>query len=482
MWEPTALPPDAAAVLARWNPDGSSALSDLRAAGDRVSVAVVGSRAVERELSTYMQCVPSPTTASVVVVALDSAVPPGHDVLEVLATLPEGHPIVLAMDGVDVDARWDSARDRAHSLIGARIPRLRAAPIVPVSTRAGGDAGFPALVTAVTDAAAARGEQDRLAAATLTAGELALRRIRTKAADVRSSPDVTTLRAERVRIVGRRDGGRAEAAAVLRNQVQLARVDLVGDVGTRVRALHNTARADLEGLDAVGVGSYPERLKSAVVDVATGVDALVVARLEQVALTVAGTALREPLPPPVVDLGDSPQPRARGLEDRMMIFLGASAGLGLGRLAVAPLSLVPALEIATIPLTLLLGGLAAWWLSRSRAQVADRAHMRQWVSDVLMNVKAQLEQWVAASIVATEGELTERIVRASAARTAAVDAEIARLENELREAGARNSSQLAACERDHVALARGLAAVRDGTEQRGGASNTVTTIDHQEGG
>ena len=37
------------------------------------------------------------------------------------------------------------------------------------------------------------------------------------------------------------------------------------------------------------------------------------------------------------------------------VALGASAGVGLGRLIVAPLSLVPTLDVASVPVTLLLG-------------------------------------------------------------------------------------------------------------------------------
>ncbi|WP_128646700.1 hypothetical protein [Rhodococcus sp. BS-15] len=71
-------------------------------------------------------------------------------------------------------------------------------------------------------------------------------------------------------------------------------------------------------------------------------------------------------------------PRRRGIEDAIMIVVGASAGVGLGRLVVSPMALVPAWAVANTVITLVLGGVLAWWLTRSRALVADRAHLRGW--------------------------------------------------------------------------------------------------------
>ncbi|MGY2062249.1 hypothetical protein ACW9HQ_45850, partial [Nocardia gipuzkoensis] len=151
-------------------------------------------------------------------------------------------------------------------------------------------------------------------------------------------------------------------------------------------------------------------------------------------------------PPPRV--GPDPEPRHRGVEDHLMIALGASGGFGLGRLVVAPLSLVPALDYATVPVTLLLGGGVAYWVVRARGHLADRAHLRQWVSDALVNVKAQLEQRVATALVEAEAQLTDQVVRASTVRVIEADHRIAELEAQLRQSNSHRPAQLAACERD----------------------------------
>src|SRR5690606_15335663 len=111
-------------------------------------------------------------------------------------------------------------------------------------------------------------------------------------------------------------------------------------------------------------------------------------------------------------------------------------------------SLVPALDVASVPVTLLLGAGVAAWVVRARAQLADRNHLRQWVADALVNVKAQLEQRVGTAMVEAEGQLSERVMRASNDRMVEVDRKAAELEARLRRYIAEQPGQLAACERD----------------------------------
>ena len=135
-----------------------------------------------------------------------------------------------------------------------------------------------------------------------------------------------------------------------------------------------------------------------------------------------------------------------------MIALGASAGFGLGRLVVAPLALVPALDYASVPVTLLLGAGVAYWVVRARGHLADRAHLRQWVSDALVNVKAQLEQRVATVLVEAESQLTDQVVRATTAHAVTIDRRVTELDSRLRQLSSRLPAQLAACDRDLAVL------------------------------
>ena len=74
------------------------------------------------------------------------------------------------------------------------------------------------------------------------------RRIVGQSAELNSGAEVGRLREERATLMAARDGGRTQAMAALRNRMNLARMDLLHDVGARIRALNATARSDLDRL------------------------------------------------------------------------------------------------------------------------------------------------------------------------------------------------------------------------------------------
>ncbi|MFD9663854.1 hypothetical protein ACFWAY_19865 [Rhodococcus sp. NPDC059968] len=221
-------------------------------------------------------------------------------------------------------------------------------------------------------------------------------------------------------------------------------------------------------LTAPGSGTlagYPDRLAEMVRERSGAVDAAVTVRLDDLRSRRDGGPLPEPVTP------EGPEPRHRGLEDRMTIMIGASAGLGLGRLMVSPLSMVPALDIATIPPTLALGAVAAWWLTRARGHVAERAHVRQWATEALVHVRSQWEQFVLGRLLAAEAQVSEAIIAESRICARDVDERVAQIDGELRRLAARRNGQLSSCERDLGAVDRGLQEVRRQSGNRIAVSN-----------
>ncbi|MGW5143484.1 hypothetical protein ACWEPH_30870, partial [Nocardia beijingensis] len=251
------------------------------------------------------------------------------------------------------------------------------------------------------------------------------------------------------------------AMSTLRGQLHLARVDLMTEIGSNIRALHTAVRAELDRLRRAELGGYPARLQQYVIELTGALDQLIDQRIAELSARIESTDRGSPTRrrDPAPRVGPDPEPRHRGVEDHLMIALGASAGVGLGRLLVAPFSLVPALDVASVPVTLLLGGGAAAWVVRARRQLADRAHIRQWIADALVNVKAQLEQRVVAALVEAETVLADHVVQASTARMVETDRRVARLEAELRRMAAEQPGQLAACERDVRVIDRWISPV-----------------------
>lgn len=508
-----ALTDEIRAVVERWNPAGAALLRSVPAGvragaalpaygttgqpefvvGANNSVTVVGpddpnTTLLRTELSRFEPRVAltDPVTdpailpdavghgPAVVLVLLEPGAAVGAGLIDPVARLQaSGTRILFAMNGVHAHPEWRSTLQRDAAMLAHA---LGAAPeIVPVSARlavAARSSGDPALLDRSglaalhTHLSAAIGNHgpDQLAGATTRVLADTRARVRGQIEALRSGTAVARLRAERTTALAGRDGGRAQALAALRNRLQLARVDLTHEVGARVRTLNATARADLDRLDRRSVRDYPEPLQQLVNQATAELDGVVGQRLDELSRQIeavtgpapGGHPARGPYPgrpaDPAPRLGPDPDGRPRGVEDRLMIALGASAGFGLGRLIVAPLSLVPALDIATVPITLALGAGVAWWVVRARGHLADRAHLRQWVADVLVNVKAQLEQRVATALVEAESELTDRVVRASTARMVETDHLVAELEGQLRRAATEQPAQLAACERDLAIL------------------------------
>ncbi|MEV5648182.1 hypothetical protein AB0L57_08020 [Nocardia sp. NPDC052254] len=492
---------DVRAVVERWNPAGGALLRPAADAGQQPeavvgeydSVTLIGpddpnTTLLRTELSRFEPRVAftDPVTdpanlpdvigggPAVVLVLLDPGAAAGAGLIDPVARLQaSGNRILFAMNGVHAHPQWRATLQHdaamlAHAL-GAEPEIVPVSARLAVAARGSGDAalldrsGLAALHAHLSVAIGNHGP-DRLAGATARILADTRDRVMGQIEALRSGTAVTRLRAERTTALAGRDGGRAQALAALRNRLQLARVDLTHEVGARIRTLNATARTDLERLDRRAVREYPEQLQQLVNEATGELDGFVGRRLVELTRQIEavtgpapgsqpgpGSSPGRPADPPP-RVGADPDGRPRGVEDRLMIALGASAGFGLGRLIVAPLSLVPALDIASVPITLALGAGVALWVVRARGHLADRAHLRQWVTDALVNVKAQLEQRVATALVEAESDLTDRVVRASTARMVETDQRVAELEKQLRRAAAEQPAQLAACERDLAIL------------------------------
>ncbi|WP_433728867.1 hypothetical protein ACQP0C_40130 [Nocardia sp. CA-129566] len=487
------LTPEVEAVVARWNPQGTALLRAVRGTGVASAVTLIGpddanTSLLRTELARFEPRIalsdpvpdasaavettsPSGTAPSAVaLILLDAGSALGADTLHLVDRLrTDGTRILLAMNGIHAYQDWRAVHAHNLELLTAQgIDDLEVVPVsarLAVAGRAAGDAslldrsGLGALHAELAAATAGAESDDRVTAVTARVLADTRRRVAEQVAVLRAGAAPIQWREERAVLLAGRDGGRATAMSALRSQLHLARVDLMTDVGARVRALHTAARGELDRLRRAEFGDYPERLQQAVNELTTALDGTIDKRLSELSARLGAAPEQDRgMPPrwrdPAPRVGPDPEPRHRGVEDHLMIALGASAGVGIGRLLVAPFSLVQALDFATVPVTLLLGAGAAAWVVRARGQVADRAHLRQWVSDALVNVKAQLEQRVATALVESETALSDRVMRASTERIVEIDRQVAELEAKLRRAAAEQPGQLAACERDIAILDR----------------------------
>lgn len=515
---PDPFPEAVAAVVGRWNPQGMALLNTMTVTGNHQAVVrLIGpddanTALLRAELSRFeprielsapatdpAAAAPGPVPpvpggavssapgaavsaasggavisapgGAVTLLVLDAGVVIGAAELDLVRRLrADGSRVLLVLNGTHAHLDWQLVRDRCAELLAAAGLDCEIVPVsarLALAARTAGDSALldrsgiallhARLAALTTDAGTV--DTRRTAAATQVVGQT-VERIAQEEALLAAGSETELLRAERARLIAERDSGRAAAVATLRAQINLARVDLLTQVGHRVRALHAEARAELDRLVRAGRADFPERLRSAVAALTDTVDRDIAARLTELraraAAATPGAALPHQTPgfrhDPAPTMGPDPQPRGRGVEDHLMIVVGASAGVGLGRLLVSPLALVPALDVATIPVTLLLGAGAAAWVVRARRHLADRDHLRQWVADAVANVKAQLEQRAVTALVEAETELSDEMVRAAADRMLEVDRRVAELEAALRRASTGQPGRLAACARDRQIL------------------------------
>ena len=175
---------------------------------------------------------------------------------------------------------------------------------------------------------------------------------------------------------------------------------------------------------------YPDRLAGRIDAGATELTALAAHRLG---------APVEPLPAPAPE-AEPGGARRWTTEDRLLLAMGASAGLGASRMLLAPLTLVPALHLAALPVMLALGVAAAWWIVRARTVTADRQRMRARVAETLAEVRGQWERALARAVLAAEATHLAEATAAHSAALADCDDRLRRIEAEAgRRAAARDA-------------------------------------------
>ncbi|WP_433669246.1 hypothetical protein ACQP06_34415 [Nocardia sp. CA-136227] len=474
---PAGLSEAVEAIVMRWNPHGLALLRGMAAPGKAAAVALIGgdeSAALRVELARFRPHIDlvggDPARSHrVALVVLDAGVLIGEELLgRVRGLCADRTRIVFALDGIHAHREWREVRKLDSELL-AEVGG-GGEEIVPVSARmaavgrAAGDAalvdrsGVGLLHARLVAAAGAGAAGDQVAIVRERVLAETRRRIRGQLAKVRDGGDVAGLRAERARLLAVGDGGRGAAMSVVRNRAQLARVELLHEVGARIRGLHGELRDEIDGLARNALTEFPARVGECVEKLTREMDRSIRSRIGELCRQVEESVAEEwhisfPAPADRVSrAAPTPGPRPRGVEDHLVLVLGASAGFGLGRLLVTPLALLQAFDYAIMPISLVLGAAGAGWVVRARRRLAEGAHLRQWVADALVDARAGLEQRVATALVDAEERLTDGVLGSAAARMVETDSRVGELEAQLRHAAQRRPALVQACERDLAAL------------------------------
>ncbi|GAB89531.1 GTPase domain-containing protein [Gordonia rhizosphera] len=393
---------------------------------------------------------------------------------------------IVALVCTKIDAFWEWPRIlRDHRALLDPHHRLPVFAVSSTAALAGAvdDSGIPALLAWITEHLGApdelRSARAQVAAA-LGAVEHAEAELTAQTGPAATESRVQQLTARRRRLVESRDRGRADRLASARAGLTRARGETLAEVAAGTRALAAAATTRCRTVTAGTADDYANWLSGEMGVFGDQVDRATDERIVEVrAATMLG-----------IDAGaadpDDPDPHApdptptrpvpsgrRGGEDAILVLIGASTGLGVGRLIVAPMAGVQTLQWVSMPLTLILGVAVAAWVIRVRRTAALRSEIRAWSTDAISGHRNRLEHRAGMRLSGAEPRLISQVNRHYDRRARQLGAEVAEIDEALRatRAGPTQDQQtrLRRIRTLHRDLA-GLSADLAGTDREAGAS------------
>ena len=323
------------------------------------------------------------------------------------------------------------------------LPRLADAPLHLLAD------GHGQLVAALARPGQQPGYRNALRVLATGLAEALDRRVeRLRRARRRASAVDQAMLGQRDEVTGRYRDAATEWPRRLRADVAQLRLTTAAELSGALRRLRVDARGYLAKADREARARFPELFLAATGELRAGlhnrfdglIGALIAPELEpgSRSWTERGTPALSPPDGP----GRPP------LEDRLMLLVGASGGLGglgLGRLtlssAVAPTVPGSLWSTAALPAAVGLGVAAAWWLAKARRTMVDRARLGRWVAEVLEDLRIGLEAMLAERLLDAEHRLGVAVDREVTERATDMSGELREHERLARHVAARRAQQ-----------------------------------------
>jgi len=413
-------------------------------------------------------------TATALLFVVDASSPFTRGELDFLATVGERVETVLfALTKVDQFRGWREILDADQRLLAEHAPRFAGAKFHPVSPRMfemaakapnpaaaamlRDKSGVGELQVAVQELVVGRSlmlaEANALRTFTTAIGEVVVRLQASARALDTGHDEADALRSRRDKLAAERKSSTRSWQVKLRTEVQRARLESSHEVSRQVRDAQSWFRQAIDTADRDALAALPQQLDAALQIISARVNAVLADRLSHAAdaalaslfsvdeLAVIRAQFARGDHPPVVLR--APEKRAATAEDRLLVFMGISGGMGAGRIAALPLAGlgVAALNPIVLPVTIVLGLGAGYWMARTRKHLADKQHMRQWLSDALADARSTLDQLVAEQLIDAEGQLALALDEALTSRIEAIDEELREVDKALKLDAAERAAQ-----------------------------------------
>ncbi|TCP57352.1 dynamin family protein [Tamaricihabitans halophyticus] len=383
--------------------------------------------------------------------------------------------VIFALSKVDQFRGWREVLEADKQLLAEYAPRFADAVFHPVSARMfemAGNApneqaaamlrersGVIELQTAVQELLVGRsamlGEANTMRALHSAFGEVSARLHAERRALSTGEDEAEALRARRDELTSQRKSSTRGWQVKLRSEVNRTRVEVTHEVGRQMRDAQSWARQSIDAADRETLTGLPQQVDAALQTISGRISGGLTVRLNQVADTVLADlfsaeelgVIRGQLARaggPLVQLRP-PDKRAPTAEDKLLVFMGLSGGIGAGRLAAMPLA--PALGVSVLnPLllvpTIVLGLGAGWWMARTRKHAANKQHMKQWLTESIADARSTLDQLVAEQLIEAEQQLALALDDALGRRINAIEDELREVDKTLKMGAQERSKQL----------------------------------------
>ncbi len=251
------------------------------------------------------------------------------------------------------------------------------------------------------------------------------------------------LKARKEELLGQRKSGGRTWQVMLRAETQRARVDLTHETAREVREASQMFRGAIDAADADQLKQLPfhidayaqamtARAHGRLLEAMNRIVHTVLVELftaEELAVLSAGLATR-----PYAPLVTRGPERSKSADDTLMSLAGGGVGLSIGslfRMAAAPLA-ATAFGVVLLPVSIALGGAAAFFMVRSRRRIQDKQHLKSWLMEVLGEAKAQIDQNIAEQFIEADEQLTLALDDALSKQVAALESEIRQVDGALK--------------------------------------------------
>jgi predicted GTPase len=414
-------------------------------------------------------------SATALLFVVDASAPFTIGELNFLASVGERvETVIFALSKVDQYRGWRQVLEADQALLAEHAPRFAGATFHPVSARMYEMAGKApnadaaamlrersgvedlrkAMQELLVGRAVMLSEANTLRALSTTLGELRVKLDAERRALSTGEAEAEALRARKEELTADRRSSTKGWQVRLRSEVQRTRVENNHEVSRQMRDVQSWFRQAIDAADKDFLATLPAQVDAALQLVSSRISYSVGTRLNQVTDAVLGELFqpdeleviraqfaRADRPPIMLRPPDKRPPTA---EDKLLVFMGVSGGLGLVRGATAMLGIGvagAAAAIVAVP-TIAIGLGAGWWISKIRKHTADKQHMKQWLTESIADARSTLDQLMAEQLIEAESQLSLALDEALGKRITGIEEQLRDVDKALRLDASERSKRL----------------------------------------